>query len=291
MSGSTIRNSSPPSRPKNAGSRTAARISRATRLQHFVADRVAVAVVDALEVVDVDDERCARRLRLFPLQQLFEPAEHVAAIRRAGQLVRHRERAHAQRGAALVDRERREQAGEQHREHDQRRLQLARAALLGRAPSRSTSFSRISSSFSFSFAAVSNSTLSEAKRWSSWFFSSRSEVDLVFAQHLEARAPVAELRLHARRAPTCALASSPSASASRKIASASSSERCAVFEPAEPMQRDAAHELDVRREPRVRRLRRAALPRASGYPARARESPAAFATAAMPRSAYASPRA
>src|SRR5690606_26975226 len=49
---------------------------------HFVARGMAVVIVDALEVVDVDDED-RKRLALAPLKHRLEPAEHGAAVRHA----------------------------------------------------------------------------------------------------------------------------------------------------------------------------------------------------------------
>ena len=176
-----------------------------------------------------------------------------------------------------------------HGEHDCNRLQLARAAILHSAFS-FTSFSRISSSFSFSFAAVSNSTLSEAKRWSSWFFSRLSEVALYSRQHLEARR--ASCRAPPARAtvpPTCCRAHRarplhgtfpvrPRASAGCPRAGRADAARCRARAESG---RAGAHRASVASS---------ASARFSVSSAR-RESPVALATAASPRSAYASPRA
>ena len=57
-------------------------------LQHPVADRVAVQVVDALELVEVEQkEHVLVPVRLRPARRLRERVEHGAPVRQAGQRI------------------------------------------------------------------------------------------------------------------------------------------------------------------------------------------------------------
>ena len=62
------------------------------RLQHLVADRVAVAIVDALEAVEVEQEDGVRAARRGgELRRHVERLEQHAAVRQAGQRILHGE--------------------------------------------------------------------------------------------------------------------------------------------------------------------------------------------------------
>jgi hypothetical protein len=102
--------------------------------EHLVAARVAVAVVDPLEVVDVDQaeaERVALRLRVGELA--LEPVVEVTMVAEPGERVGEREphRAELAEGGALVERDREQRADEggreerralpEHDEHERRR--------------------------------------------------------------------------------------------------------------------------------------------------------------------------
>ena len=87
--------------------------------EHLVAARMAEAVVDPLEVVDVDEaeaERVALRARVGDLA--LEPVVEVAVVAEPGQRVGEREphRAQLAEGRALVERDREQRPDERSRE-------------------------------------------------------------------------------------------------------------------------------------------------------------------------------
>ena len=86
-------------------------------------------IVDGLEMIDIDDRHGARGL-LCARQQRLQDAQHRAPIRHAGELVGHRERAHAHGGAPLLECQEQQHQGEHHDQHDDDRLQLTYTILL-----------------------------------------------------------------------------------------------------------------------------------------------------------------
>jgi hypothetical protein len=86
-----------------AGSQTSARRQRRNEFQCLDALRVAVLVVDALEVIDVSDEHCVRSSRPVRSTSGARRVNRRAAIRHAGELIRHGQRVHASRGSPLMD--------------------------------------------------------------------------------------------------------------------------------------------------------------------------------------------
>ena len=86
-------------------------------LQHLVADRVAEAVVDRLEMIEIDQQHGDRAVaRDLLLQQRLGVLQERAAIEQAGERVDHRGGLVAQFGALLRHREQDEGGRDRHQE-------------------------------------------------------------------------------------------------------------------------------------------------------------------------------
>ena len=101
-------NSSPPMRQTTSEPRTVSRATRATCDQQLVADAVAVDVVDALEVVEIEHQHRDRVVRPRRPRQLGAQAlVEVAVVVETGQRVGLREVLEARADLRVVERERR----------------------------------------------------------------------------------------------------------------------------------------------------------------------------------------
>ena len=130
VTGSTMQNSSPPVRASRSPGRKPRLRHQREMLQAGVAGGVAVAVVDFLEAVEIDhQERKGLAGALRDRAFLVEPAQQLAAVGDAGEIVEQRQIGDL--GAQPVDRHQHEAEIPRHRQEyqqqDQRRLEFVEA--------------------------------------------------------------------------------------------------------------------------------------------------------------------
>ena len=131
----TTANSSPPTRHTTSAPRTLARSDLGERAQHLVAGRVAVDVVEALEVVDVEHQQRDVIDVGSPLQLCAEALVEGAVVVEAGQRVGLRLVLEPRLDLGVVERERRRVA-EALRELDSLAVEAAPPRRAGRCSAR-----------------------------------------------------------------------------------------------------------------------------------------------------------